>query len=548
MGGIPRHILMRVVVGLLIGIAMFHYREAMAQSCPSGQRVIYTSATIQNNSGLNTAPYPCGPVGTNGKRGYDQSEFFACFRPSGTRSVNAAGNGAELGTPQLQPGSATVINQPRYTVSNGVTTTTLVGNDTMTLTATCSQPICPPGGTAYGMLTAPDFGSRGNFCDTVVYPSCEVKSEPFLRISGAGLTPTGGTGYDITYTGAACVSTLPPAPAQADSGDIQAGPETFKLTRGGFSVVEWVNANVKVPSTVPDTNRSTAYRNDAVVRNNTSPADAPNGGAEPIVVTFIRDGQRITQIFPPSALVNSTNLTNVRNQSGGPAGGSKPPGTNTTVTSTVRNGDGSTTTTTTVYNATTNTTTVNVTTQPPPGSPPGTPPTTQQTSQTRPNQAGESSTQSTANRTNASGPSGGGGGGGPAGGPSGGGPTGDEGGSGSGDEGEGEGDCTGDECGEGGGGGGDGAFKGKGGTARTFGESIGAVTTAWEQSAAMAKLNSLTISGGGSCPAPNIALPYLNQSITMDAHCTVAAGIRNELRAVFLAIWLIIAVGTFLRP
>lgn len=115
-------------------------------------------------------------------------------------------------------------------------------------------------------------------------------------------------------------------------------------------------------------------------------------------------------------------------------------------------------------------------------------------------------------------------------------------------EGEGEGDCdpATEQCDEEGGD--KGTVKGPGGTARSFGASVGAVRTAFNASPAMTKLNGLSIPGGGSCPAPTIDMPYLNRSITMNAHCQLAQGIRSELRAIFLALWVIVAVGVFLRP
>ena len=107
----------------------------------------------------------------------------------------------------------------------------------------------------------------------------------------------------------------------------------------------------------------------------------------------------------------------------------------------------------------------------------------------------------------------------------------------------GDGECTGDDCG---GGGGDGSVKGPGGTARGFGESVGAVSTAWNNSPAVTKIKALQIPSGGTCPAPVIEV--FNTSITMNAHCTIAETIRSPLRAVMLALWVIVAVGVFLRP
>lgn len=539
MGSTTRYILSRVCIGLLIGAGMFYFRSAHAQgfTCPSTQTISYynfsrasisrgdwaggispacpTGATMRSVSDLNacwiTPPRPPNPA-----PGFLATVYT--FVSAASTLASSTGVYTSTGTYSSQNIDSTGAN------SGAPSTTTVTG---LTITPVCAAPTCPAAGTPYGLLVSANFGSGGDFCDRVSYPNCSVISQPYLTIS-AGSASGGGTGYDISYSGKACPSTQPTAGPPVESANIVADDQTFQLTRGTVSFVNWVNNNIDVPLTVTDTNRSTANNDNSIIRQSTSDVPAPNN-ANPITITFIRDGNRITQVFTPTAITNSTNLTNVRNQSGGPAGGNGPANQPLTTTGTRTNGDGSTTTITNVYNTTTTTVTITNTTPAPPGSPPGTAPTTNTTTTIINNNTGEQAPQSINNRNPPNQTTGGGGG-----------PEGDP------DTDGGGGECTGTNCGTGAGGG-EGAFTGKGGTARGFSESVDTVKSAWNTSPAMTAMAGASIPAGGTCPQPAIAMPYLNKTIVMTAHCEVADTIRTPLRAVFLAMWTIIAIGTFFR-
>lgn len=456
MGGIPRHILMRVAVGLLIGIGMFHYREAMAQNpCPPNHTPFYESRAIQNNSELNPSPYPCGDVGPGGKRGRKQEDMFSCFRPAGTQRVDVNGNATRLMAPEKHPTDPLLIRQPREFILNG-SSTGVQGHDDMTLVLICVPQQCSlPEGTKkrFEGENSPD-GPPETICED----GCSYKTFEVGAAFGTGIW-SGGYESD----GLACEG------SDGHQQDAYDPEEPHCQTIQGKQVCNVPDQPlcITVDGSLSCTDHGaggfcTTPECQAIANAVTNPAGAVLA-ADPADAAPVPYMSATTERNPDATF-------NIRRPGG--------------------NGQPSNTSRVDYYS-----------------------PSTVENSCSGPcapnQQPGEDEPE------------------------------------------EPEIDLEGDECEEGedcGTDKGEGSFKGRGGTARTFGKSLQAVSSAWENSPANQKLAGLSIPSGGTCPSPSISMPYLRTTVTMDAHCTVAEGIRGELRAVFLAIWLIIAVGVFLRP
>jgi hypothetical protein len=70
--------------------------------------------------------------------------------------------------------------------------------------------------------------------------------------------------------------------------------------------------------------------------------------------------------------------------------------------------------------------------------------------------------------------------------------------------------------------------------------------TAIQSSPIASAMSGITI-GTGTCPTYTLPIPFLHQTYTIDAQCTIADSISGTLRTIMIAVWLVVAAGIFLR-
>jgi len=203
-------IIVRVLVGLLIGIGMFYFRSAHAQTCPSGQ--VPQWKITECGIGGNTLT--CAEANTTGPDATIADSVVAANTPNGTPSgIN--------GTQQYWCGAVTVNNSgPTFRraqkVSGNANGSSCFRNPTYFATATLEcvtpPPVCPTGGSVYKYF-APSEGVPAETCDSQCnFTLVEGNDAHQFKIETGG-TFTGNSAL-YAETGQNCTATVQtPAPA-----------------------------------------------------------------------------------------------------------------------------------------------------------------------------------------------------------------------------------------------------------------------------------------------------------------------------------------------